>query len=106
MGQFRCQCGHVFSNVGSPNDSMYVVRDRDMDSYVHHVWRMYQLSDAERGGMLPDAGTQESKDFHDSLNARMDLEGEMWECPKCGRIHWRRPGEGRFRAYVPGDGDA
>jgi hypothetical protein len=106
MGHFSCQCGHLFSNVGSPNDSMHVIRDRDMDGYSRHVWRTYQLCDVERGGMLPDAGTEESKDFHDSLYAGMDLEGEMWECPECGRIHWRRPGEQRFRAYLPADGDA
>ena len=106
MAHFNCQCGHLFSNVGCPNDSMHIVRDRDMDSYARHVWRTYQLCDVERGGMLPAAGTPESRDFHESLFAGMDLEGEMWECPKCGRIHWRRPGEERFRTYLPADSDA
>jgi hypothetical protein len=85
---------------------MHVVRDGDMDSYARHMWRTYQLGDVERGGMLPDAGTPESKDFHESLYAGMDLEGEMWECPKRGRIHWRRPGEERFQTYLPADSDA
>jgi hypothetical protein len=85
---------------------MHVIRDRDMHNYARHVWRTYQLCDVEHHGMLPDAGTQESEDFHESLYAGMDLEGEMWECPKCGRIHWRRSGQKRFRTYLPVDGNA
>jgi hypothetical protein len=85
---------------------MHVVRDRDMDNYARHVWRTYQLCDVERGGMLPNAGTPESTQFHESLYDGVDLEGEMWECPKCGCIHWRRPGEERFRTYSPAESDA
>ena len=103
MGHFGCKCGFLFSDV---DDRMHVIRDRDMDSYAFHMWRTYQLCDMERDGMLPDVGTQESKVFHESLGAGMDLEGEMWECPKCARIHWRRPGQNRFQTYLPADGDA
>jgi rubredoxin len=101
MAHFSCHCGHIFSNAEGPNDSMHVVRDEDMDEYCRHVWRTYQLCDIERGGMLPEGGTQASADFHESMYASMDLEGEMWECPQCGRIYWRRPGEERFRTYLP-----
>lgn len=106
MGHFNCKCGHLLSNVGCPNDSMHVIRDGDMDHYARHLWQTHQLCDVERGGMLPDAGTQESKDFHESLSAGMNLEGELWECPKCGRIHLRRPGQNGFRTYLPTDGEA
>jgi len=106
MAHFACQCGHLFSNVGCPNESFHVVRDLDKDEYDKHVWQTYQLCDVERGGMLPDGGTQASDDFHESMYASMDLEGEMWECPKCGRIHWRRAGQDRFQTFLPADGNA
>jgi len=99
MAKLFCPCGHVFSNVGSPNDAMHVVRDRDMCSYSHHTWRTQQICEVERGGMLPDRGTEASELFHESLYASRDLEGELWECPQCGRLLFRRPGEESFRAF-------
>jgi hypothetical protein len=97
MGKLACVCGYVFSNTGCPSDVMRVYRDRDRDEYSFHSWRSYQLSEVERGGMLPDQGSDASKQFHESLYRVLDLEGELWECPDCGRLHLRRPGENEFR---------
>jgi hypothetical protein len=80
---------------------MRVVRERDREAYSFHFWRSYQLSDMERGGMLPEAGTEASEQFHESLYASLDLEGELWECPTCGRLLFRRPGEQQFRSFLP-----
>ncbi len=101
MGKVACPCGNVFSTTGSPDDSMRVIRDRDRQAYTRHVWRSYQLSDVERGGMLPERGTEESDQFHESLYASLDLEGELWECPACGRLLFRRPGEQQLRSFLP-----
>ena len=51
--------------------------------------------------MLPPAGTPESEQFHESLYASQELEGCLWECPRCGCLLYRRPGEDRWRRYRP-----
>lgn len=99
MGKLLCPCGHLFSDVACPSDSMHVYRDRDRDEHSFHSWRSFQLSDVERAGMLPDRDTPESEQFHESLYRMLELEGELWECPGCGRLHLRRPGEQSFRVF-------
>ncbi len=101
MGKIACLCGHVFSTTSCPNDSMTIIRDRNSEDHERHVWRTYQLSDFERGGMLPEPGSLESDAFHESLYACQELEGELWECPRCGRLLLRRPGESGFCTFLP-----
>lgn len=105
MAKIGCVCGHVFSTVTSPNGSMQVVRNSDQAAYAEHVWRTYQLSDIERNGMLPPKGSAESEAFHASLDAGLELEGELWECPDCARLLFRRPGEENFRVFEQKDPD-
>lgn len=80
---------------------MHVVRDRDMEAYTKYVWRSYQLSNMERSGMMPEQGTPASDEFHESLYSSLDQEGELWECPGCGRLLFRRPGEQQLRSFLP-----
>jgi hypothetical protein len=101
----RCHCGYFLSDSGDPNDRLHVVRDRDMSEYMRHISRVWRIQE-ERGDMLPPLGSRESDDFHESLNASVEMTGEMWECPKCGRLLWRRPGERTFKTFRPEDGDA
>lgn len=99
MGWITCRCGERFNTSGSPNDGMHVVRDHDFGEYVFHIWETYQLCDIERQGRLPNRGTAASEEFHAGLNRSSDLEGELWECPSCSRLLWRRPGEGDCAAF-------
>jgi hypothetical protein len=101
MGKLKCLCGHTIRDVDCPNDSMHVFRDHDRDEHGFHHWRSYQLVDVERAGMLPEVGTEDSERFHESLYRLLDLEGELWECPECGRLLFRRPGEHSFRSWRP-----
>ena len=71
-----------------------------MTSYMHHVWRSYPISDVERGGLLPEPGSVASEQFHESLYASLELQGEIWECPECTRLLLRRPGDKIFRIYL------
>jgi hypothetical protein len=97
MGRLRCPCGHVFSD----SEAMHIHRGRDREEYSFHSWRSYQLTDIERAGMLPDGGTHESERFHESLYRMLALEGELWECPNCGSLHLRRPGDEGFHSFRP-----
>lgn len=83
---------------------MHVVRDRDMAAYTRHVWQSFQLSDVERGGMLPERGTEASNVFHESLYSSLEMEGGLWECAACGRLLFRRPGEQELRSFLPEPG--
>jgi len=80
---------------------MRVYRDLETDEHGFHTWRSYQLVDVERKGMIPDLDTEPSEQFHESLYCLIDLEGELWECPDCGRLHFRRPGEKEFHPFRP-----
>jgi hypothetical protein len=106
VGKVACPCGNVFSTTGCPDDSMRVVRERDREAYDRHIWRSYQLCDAERGGMLPPPESPESEQFHESLHASLDLQGTLWECLTCGRLLFRRPGEQQLRSFLPEKGGA
>jgi hypothetical protein len=105
MAKLKCFCGYAFSDVDSPSDAMQVVRARDAEVHGFHQWRTYQLCDIERGGALPERGTPASDAFHESLNASVTLEGALWECPRCGRLLFRRPGEETFRSFEPEEAD-
>lgn len=77
MATIACPCGARLKDSGEPNAGMTVVRNNDRRRHDYHVWRTYQLSDVERNGMLPERGSAASEEFHESLYAALDLEGEL-----------------------------
>lgn len=105
MAKIACGCGYAFSDTGQPDDSLRVVRARDAEAHDRHVWRSYQICDIERGGLLPPPDTSESQQFHESLYASLALEGCLWECPRCGGLLYRRPGESQWLRYRPAADD-
>jgi uncharacterized C2H2 Zn-finger protein len=99
MSKIKCKCGHNFSFVESPNYSMHVVRDHDFAEYTKAIYESYKISDIDYRGMLPPKDSNESKIFHENLYKALDLEGELLECPRCGRLLWRQPGKDDFSSY-------
>lgn len=39
------------------------------------------------------------------IDARRALQGRFYQCPTCGRIMWRKPGESKYQVFVPEKAD-
>lgn len=79
MPKLACPCGFIHDLSPIPDEGWITVRDRDFDAMI----------EAELGSRR-------------SLSPEHDVEafwGSMYECPKCSRIMWEKPGEKRFTIY-------
>jgi hypothetical protein len=79
MPKLACPCGFVHNLSPIPDDGWVTVRDADLEG----------LLTAE-----PRASQDPAK-----LSPRQ-LYGSLYECPRCGRDMWEKPGEGTFANTV------
>ena len=80
MPKLACPCGFVHNLSPIPDEGWLTVRDRDFDTVV----------DAEMESRVSPLSA-----------SPMHLCGVIYECPKCGRLMWEKPGEKRFVVYHP-----
>lgn len=84
MPKVTCLCGYVHNLTPIPDDGRLIVRDRDYEALI----------DAELSAIAGD-------DVRSTR--RIDLWGNLYECPECGRLMWSLPGDRctNFRIYRP-----
>ena len=74
-----------------PDAGWLTVRDRDED-------RFFTL---EAAGSASEYGGPPIPDFSAHVREWISLHGRLYECPECGRLLWKRPGEAEYRSYRP-----
>jgi hypothetical protein len=90
MPKLRCPCGQVHDLSPIPDAGWITVLDARYEDLL--------ATEVERDRLQARAAPTEA---FASADARVvDLHGRMFECPSCGRIMWRPPGEVDFRVYV------
>ncbi len=83
MPKLGCPCGFVHNLSPIPDDGWTTVRDRDYEDLI----------DTEIA----------ARDDQDAEGRVTRYHGLLYECPECGRIMWEKPGEDRFKVFVPED---
>lgn len=79
MPKLVCPCGFVHNLSPIPDDGWITVRDRDFEA-------MIEAELASRQGPYAE-------------NRVVDFWGSLYECPRCGRLMWEKPGEQQFTVY-------
>jgi hypothetical protein len=77
MPKLTCPCGYQHNLSPEPDEGWLTVRDRD-----HVEW-------------MEDQASLRAIFRVDPRRARrlLDMCGELYECPDCGRLMWNKPGD-------------
>ena len=77
-----CPCGFVHDLSPIPDDGWLTIRDRDHNA------------------LLPPEPAQQP-DGSEVVWRMLEMSGRLYECPRCGRLMWTRPGDRctNFRVY-------
>jgi hypothetical protein len=108
MPKLQCTCGYVHNLSPIPDEGWVTVRDKDYEALLDVEEQRRQLSEAEEGSeewtalqaAADKAGGWEQLQAAGD-KAVVDLSGLLYECPRCGRLMWKkRVGEG-YVTYLP-----
>jgi hypothetical protein len=78
MPKLACPCGFIHNLSPIPDHGWVTVRDAEYEANLQ----------AER-----EASRQEGE------NRTLQFQGLLYECPKCGRVMWEKPGQKGFAVY-------
>ena len=79
MPKLTCPCGFVHNLSPIPDDGWITIRDRDFEAVIEAEL------EARKEPLSEDRVT--------------DYWGLLYECPRCGRVMWRKPGEEWFTIF-------
>lgn len=88
MPKLLCPCGYVHDLSPIPDAGWITVSDTDYEA----------LTAAEVLAVVDPATAGKRGEPETSF---VQLSGSLYECPTCGRLMWKRPGEAEFRSFVP-----
>jgi len=88
MPKLLCLCGYVHDLSPIPDGGWLTVRDADYEA----------LTAAE---LLAATNTTEASKQGEPETSFVRFTGWLYECPTCGRLMWRRPGDAEFRSFKP-----
>ena len=94
MPKLDCPCGFVHDLSPIPDDGWVAIPDKDMEAYIQHK-RAYL------DGFHAPEGSTERKASNAGGREIIRMSTLLYECPKCGRIMWRKTRDGDFQIYAP-----
>ena len=92
MPKLLCPCGYIHDLSPIPDAGWLTVRDADYEQLIGVETERAALS-ARVPPPVEECGPGDRRVG--------ELHGLLYECPSCGRLLWRRPGDQEFRAYIP-----
>jgi hypothetical protein len=97
MPKLLCTCGFVHNLSPIPDDGWKTIRDTAYDQLVDaHVLQRQLAPDDQWND-----DTEKRKAFIEASVTIARTWGSMYECPRCGRLLWKRDGEDEFRSFYP-----
>ena len=95
-----CPCGHVINRAAELDDSDHqrwaTIRDRNYMKVIAGEITCHEISPDD----LPEDGHPRADEYHAAFRETADLIGSILECPECGRLHWMKPGDDRYRVLI------
>jgi len=79
--------------IPDPDDGWRAIRDKDMEAYIQHE-RAYS------DGFHAPEGSAEREASNAGGRGIIRMSTLLYECPKCGRIMWRKTRDGHFQIYA------
>jgi predicted RNA-binding Zn-ribbon protein involved in translation (DUF1610 family) len=92
MPKLTCRCGYVHNLSPIPDAGWLTILDTEYEA----------LTTAEIMAST-DAATARAKGEPERTFVRVT--GSLYECPECGRVLWRRPGDTEYRSFTLEDED-
>lgn len=94
MPKLACPCGFIHDLSPIPDDGWRAIRDKDLEAYFRHDRAYSEGFDATKV-----EAEREASDAGCSEKARMTT--LLYDCPRCGRIMWRKERGGSYHIYLP-----
>lgn len=97
MDKLECPCGFSHDLSSIPDEGWVTVRDEDYQRLLRVEIQRASLS----------AAVAETPDWEALVAADAELEtlhGVLYQCPRCGRILWKKPGDSGFKVFAPENG--
>jgi hypothetical protein len=95
-----CPCGYAHRVTGDVDGDWrrwVTIRDRDYMDVIDAEVRRRDIA----GTGLPPDNDPRANEHTDLTWVIIDRSGQLLDCPACGRILWRRPGEADRRVFRP-----
>ena len=93
MPKLCCRCGYIHDLSPIPDAGWVTVRDAEYEALL--------AAEAERDALSASSTPAPAEAFSTGDRRVSDLTGLLYDCPQCGRLLWRRPGEEEYRSYGP-----
>jgi hypothetical protein len=108
MPNLKCPCGYVHKLTPVPDKGWVTVRDKDYEALLDVEERRRLVSEATEGSEGWDElqADAEKAGGWEQLQAAGDdavvaLSGLLYECPKCGRLMWKKRAGEEYVSYLP-----
>ena len=92
MPKLICPCGFVHDLSPIPDDGWQTIRDKNAERYVEAE---IVLAELQKSGVPYSAATHQQFDMIVAESI-----GLLYECPRCGRIMWKKPLAEEFIVYA------
>lgn len=92
MPKLLCPCGFVHDLSPIPDDGWQTIRDKNAERYVEAE---IALAELQKSGVPYSVATHQQFDMIVAESI-----GLLYECPRCGRIMWKKPLAKEFVVYT------
>ncbi len=96
MPKLVCPCGYVHNLTPVPDEGWVAVLDRDFEPMLAASARQQQMA----GDNTPDRQSPDFPGWDRCGSIISAATSRFYECPRCGRLMWQRPGDKRMTIYV------
>ena len=96
-----CPCGYVHrvtADVDGDWRGWVTIRDRDYMTVIDAEVRCRDIAGREQ---MPQEDSPRYEEHTEQTWVIIDRSGQLLDCPACGPILWRRPGEEAHRVFRP-----
>jgi hypothetical protein len=99
--KIKCPCGFIHrktADVDGDWRGWVTIRDRDYMAVIDAEFRCREIAGKE--SLLSDNNPRANEHIAQTWDI-IERSGQLLDCPVCGRIMWKRPGEEKHRAFRP-----
>jgi hypothetical protein len=97
MPKLVCPCGYIHNLSLVPDAGWVAVLDRDFEPMLAASARQQQISSAE----IPANNQPDFSEWQRCRSIVTAAISRFYECPRCGRLMWQRPGDTHVTVYSP-----
>jgi predicted RNA-binding Zn-ribbon protein involved in translation (DUF1610 family) len=97
MPKIACSCGFVHDLTPAPDKGWVTIPDSAYDDLVEDHIQQHSIA----GHGIPKTESIETDKWDACASRIARRTGRLFECPKCGRILWKKEGSDIYREFTP-----